>query len=79
MRQMKRGSEIINVIEWFMTKNYWEYFVIEIDEDNIAFCLVDGFEMELGYVHLEEVKEYITIRTKELTMQPARGWEWVTQ
>ena len=74
---MKKGNQTINVIEWIITENYWEYYVIEIDENNIALCLVDGFEMELGYVCLEEIKPYIRCRTKELTMQPAKGWKWV--
>lgn len=78
MRRMKRKSDIINVIEFCMTINNWEYYISEIDENNIAFCLVDGFEMKMGYVDLEEIKPYITVRTKELdSIQPARGWKWI--
>lgn len=77
MRKMKNKDQTIIVIEHIITKNFWEYYVIEIDENNIAFCLVDGFEMELGDVDLEEIAPYIITRTKDLTMQPARGWRWV--
>ncbi len=76
MRKMVKGSEVLNVIEFIITKNYWEYYISEIDENNIAFCLVDGFEMELGYTSLDEIKPFIISRTKDLTIQPARGWEW---
>jgi hypothetical protein len=78
MRKMKEGIQTLNVIEFIITKNFWEYYVIEIDENDIAFCLVDGFEIELGYVCLNEIKPYISCRTKDLTrIEPARGWKWV--
>ena len=76
MRRMKKGTETLDVIEFIITQNFWEYYVLEIDENNIAFCLVHGFETELGYVCLEEIKPYIQCRTKDLTMQPAIGWHW---
>ena len=75
---MKKGNQIIQVIEWFIIENWWEYYVIEVDGDNIAFCLVDGYETELGDVDLEEVRPYIKLRTKELnTIMPAPGWQWI--
>lgn len=75
---MSNGVTTINVVEWIITQNFWEYYVTDDTDGSIAFCLVHGFETELGYVCLEEIKPYIRIRTKDLTMQPAIGWEWVS-
>lgn len=85
MRKMTNGEMVFNIVEFIMTQNYWEYYVTDDDEVHtehetscdIAFCLVHGFETELGYVDLNEIAPYITVRTKELTMQPAIGWKWV--
>ena len=78
MRQMRKSSHTVHVKEWFITRNFWEYYVLEIDDYNIAFCLVDGLETELGDVDLEEAGPFITMRTKELDgLAPAKGWTWV--
>lgn len=79
MRKMSKGGVVINVIQWFMTENFWEYYVVDIDENNIAFCLVMGMENELGYVDLEEIEPFITIRSKELPSDPAKGWRWLEE
>jgi len=79
-RKMKKGSWEINVIEWIMVKNYWEYYRIEEwNEDDCAYCLVDGDFQETGLVSLEEIKPYIISRTKDLNLMPAPGWEWVEE
>jgi hypothetical protein len=78
MKKMKGKLGILPVIEWIMLKNGWEYYVSEITEQGLAFCLVDGFEQEAGDVDLNEIKPYITCRTKDLkTIQPAIGYKWI--
>lgn len=77
MRKMQKGNQILTIVEFIMTKNYWEFYVTNEREGSIALCLVHGFETELGDVCLDEIEPYITVRTKELTMQPAISWNWV--
>jgi len=81
MRKMKDRSTntVINVTEFFMTRNMWEYYVTDnkFNED-IVCCLVLGFENELGDVSLAEVGPYKITHTKDLSeLAPAPGWEWV--
>lgn len=78
MRKMKGKLGTLPVIEWIMLVNGWEYYVSEITDQGLAFCLVHGFETELGDVDLEEIKPYIRARTKDLTtIQAAIGWQWI--
>ena len=80
-RQMKKGNSTINVVEHIMLKNFWEYYVTDNKfNDDIVQCLVMGAETELGDVSLEEIKPYITLRTKDLDdIMPASGWAWVEE
>ena len=79
MRKMRKGSQEIEVTEWIILKNFWEYYVIdEWNDCNEAYCLVDGDFQEIGLVSLNEINPYITARTRDLaTIGPAPGWEWV--
>lgn len=79
MRNMTDGKTILKIFEWIQTKgNFWEYYVTEKwNEENCAYCLVDGDFQEIGLVSLDEIKPYISIRTKDLRIQPAPGWKWV--
>lgn len=80
MRKMTNGKSTLNILEWMIIKNiYWEYYVTEQwNEDNCAYCLVDGDFQELGLVSLDEIKPYISTRTKDLqTIQPCPEWNWV--
>lgn len=80
MRKMTDGKTTVNVLEWIIVKKImWEYYVIEKwNEDNCAYCLVDGDFQEIGLVSLDEIEPFISIRTKDLnTLQPAPGWSWV--
>jgi hypothetical protein len=84
MRKMKqnnygdiKGSEI-PVLEWWMLKNSWEVYVSEIDGDQV-FGLVCGFEDELGYSSMEELKPFIIYKAKgdDLNdLAPAPDWKW---
>ncbi len=76
MRKMTNGPDTLTVVEFIMTINMWEYYVTDQQQDGIALCLVHGFCTEIGDVDLEEIEPYITVRTKDLTMQPAIGWKW---
>ena len=78
MRKMTKGNQNINVTEFFMLKNMWEYYVTDDQySDDIKCCLVHGFELELGDVSMAEVSPYIITRTKDLkSLMPAPGWKW---
>jgi len=71
----------INVVEHIMVKNMWEYYVSEdTGNDNVRFCLVLGYETEMGNVDLREIEPYIILRTSNLSeVLPAPGWSWERQ
>lgn len=76
----------LNITEWFMLKNNWEYYVTDIndgdespneEDKNIKCCYVLGFEEELGDVYIPEVAPYIIAKTKDLkNIMPAPEWKW---
>ena len=83
MREMynKDMDVTLRIEEWIMLKNGWEYYLTPKEEDqpdNIRFAMVCGFENEMGYIDMEELKPYIISRTKDLsTLKPATGgWTW---
>lgn len=80
MRKMTKGGTTLTILEWIIVRGIcWEYYVTEKwDESNCAYCLVDGDFQEVGLVCLDEIKPYISARTKDLkSISPAPGWEWV--
>lgn len=81
MRQMisNYGTAVLDVKQYIMLSNGWEYYVIdEPTKKTDAFCLVMGFETELGYVHLPEIQQHIVARTRDLaSIMPATGYKWV--
>ena len=72
----------INVVEHIITKNMWEYYILD-DPENVrpegyVTALVMGHETEIGDVYLPEIEPYIISRTTQLNeVFPARGWSWV--
>lgn len=86
MRNKESGS-VLNIREFFMTKgNFWEYFVTDEEPkgSDIQFCLVRGFEQELGDVSMEEVRPYIIthvfVTSKNYhEISPAIGYEWIKE
>jgi len=72
----------INVVEHIITKNMWEFYIID-DPENVrpegyVTALVMGHETEIGDVYLPEIEPYIISRTTQLDQVfPARGWSWV--
>ncbi len=68
----------IEVVEHIMTSNYWEYFIIEKQENGQAFALVNGAHNEMGYVCLKELAPHImSIETDLTDLMPPIGWEKV--
>jgi hypothetical protein len=53
-----QGYAAIAHIKLFTPTSNWTWYLTEYDPDtNTAFGLVDGFEEELGYVDLTELRE----------------------
>lgn len=74
---------IIDVHRYYMTKNFWEFFLEKPDENGMAFGLVMGNETELGYTNVNEIKSSIVLvgEADELGaygILPATGWQWFT-
>ena len=85
MRTIVKGDQTFNVTELQITKNFWEYFILEdeYEEDrvempgNIKLALVMGIETEIGDVDLEEIAPYVITKTKDLSeVMPPTGWRW---
>ena len=80
MRVMKRPGQMfagVEVTRHIMTKNMWEYYLEEPDENGIAFGVVMGFDTELGYVDMEEIAPYVISSTDNMDeLMPASGWNW---
>lgn len=64
---------------WFMTKNHWEYYVIDTKKmdkmlkvaheplrKDIEYAYVLGFENEFGYIDMKELNPYRTVQAKSL-------------
>lgn len=81
MRKMKNKSygTVVNVTEFAMTRNMWEYFITDNKfNDDIVCAVVNGFECEMGDVYLPEINPYVLTRSNDLSeLAPAPGWEWI--
>ena len=72
----------INVVEHIITKNLWEYYILD-DPENVspegyATALVMGHETEIGGVCLTDLEPFIASRTTRLDeIFPPVGWSWV--
>jgi len=87
MRKMRGKSlgekGICTVVEHIIVHNLWEYYILKIEEDvdpeGYKTALVVGDYTEIGQVYMPEIEPYIVSRTTKLDdLQPAIGWEWVT-
>jgi len=68
-------KQTIDVIEHIVTRNFWEFYIIEKLDDDRAFALVHGHETEMGYVSMKEISPHIISRTSELEeLFPPIGW-----
>ena len=52
-----QGKERLAVIKLFDPAGSWTWYISEYDGDDTCFGLVDGFEKELGYFSLSELKD----------------------
>ena len=79
MRSLDSGT-VVTVHAWLMTRNMWEYFLLDPKPDTVGnvFSLVMGDETEMGDVNLPELRPFLCSFTRELDdLAPADGWEWV--
>lgn len=78
---LTRYGSKINIVEHIILKNGWEYFVTDeqTEDNNVKFCLVMGYETELGCVYIPEITPYIVSKTNNLNdLLPAEGCKWVS-
>jgi hypothetical protein len=60
-----------------ITRNFWEYYIESVNDDNQAFGLVCGAEDEMGYIDIVEIGPYLISSTTDLDdLAPAPGWKW---
>jgi len=72
-------SSRFEVYQHIITKNLWEYYLEEADENGIAFGYVMGVENEWGSVSMDEIKPYIVsiARGTDLDeIMPPQGYHW---
>jgi len=69
------------VYEHLMTKNFWEYFILDDKEDeDIREAFVMGFENEFGLISMSELTPYIISKSKvsaNMELMPPAGMEWL--
>lgn len=53
----ERGLDAIAQVKFFTPDSNWTWYASEFDGEDVFFGLVVGFEMELGYFSLSELKE----------------------
>ena len=54
--QEELGLEATAYLKFFTPDSNWTWYITEFDGDDTFFGLVDGFEKELGYFSLSEIK-----------------------
>ncbi|MAH44584.1 hypothetical protein CMI37_02085 [Candidatus Pacearchaeota archaeon] len=73
------SAETFAVSQHIITRNFWEYYLEEADENGHAFGYVMGIENEWGMVDMAEIKPYIISKTSGTglneIMAPA-GYYW---
>lgn len=55
--QEDKGLEAVAVVKFFTPDSSWTWYATEFDGEDLFFGLVDGFEKELGYFRLSELKQ----------------------
>jgi hypothetical protein len=53
----EKGLEALAQVKFFTPDSNWTWYASEFDGEDIFFGLVSGFEVELGYFSLKELKE----------------------
>lgn len=71
----------LNIVKHMITKHGWEYYITDDknNTDDVKFCLVMGFETEMGDVYIPEVLPHVISIYGPEEIAPAEGWEWETQ
>jgi len=54
--QEEKGLDAVAVVKFFTPDSNWTWYATEFDGDDLFFGLVDGFEKEIGYLRLSELK-----------------------
>ena len=54
--QEKLGTDAVAYVKYFTPDSSWTWYATEFDGEDIFFGLVDGFEKELGYFSLSELR-----------------------
>ena len=72
------------VIQWIMTVNHWEYYVIDSksNEGDVKLCFVMGYENELGDCFIPEILKYkkvVAEGNQLMELAPPVGFSWVTE
>lgn len=52
----EKGLDAVAVVKFFTPDSNWTWYATEFDGDDLFFGLVDGFEKEIGYFRLSELK-----------------------
>jgi hypothetical protein len=55
--QEEKGLEAVAVVKFFTPDASWTWWASEFDGEDLFFGLVHGFEKELGYFRLSELKQ----------------------
>ncbi len=78
-QKMTDGTITVTVVAFFMTRNFWEYFITDEKPDgSVVWCVVYGDFVEYGPVNMDEAKPYIITLSKRLEgLAPPPGWQWV--
>jgi hypothetical protein len=51
------GDAVVVRARLWLPGTYWEWFIIEYDGADVAFGLVSGHDIEMGYIWLPELEE----------------------
>lgn len=54
--QAEKGGDALAVVKFFDPCGSWTWYAVEFDGEDQFFGLVDGWEKELGYFSLAELK-----------------------
>ena len=52
----EKGLDSVAVVKFFTPDSNWTWYATEFDGDDLFFGLVVGFEKEIGYFRLSELK-----------------------
>lgn len=79
MRKITSRYGTLNIVEHWITKNFWEFYITDqCFNDDLVLAVVMGIETEMGDISRSEVAPYVTIKTTDLhSIMPPVGWKWV--